>query len=99
MTLTGCSILTGALGFIYSFLFLLLFYCIFLFICIPQLGSKLSLSSHVSQSTKTLLALGWVSPSGPGNVSVGKEGKDLLQGEKAKYIKMLKQHYMSKLKI
>lgn len=73
------------LGFIYSFLLLLLFCWIFIFHLYPPAWVKAFPSNTCRPEYKILLALGWVFPLGPGNVSIGEEDKGLVQHEKAKY--------------
>lgn len=74
-----------------------LFYFSYLFVS-PSLGQSFPYQLPPSSEYKTAPAMGWISPLGPGSVSMGREGKDLVQHEKAKYICSC-QHYRSKLNI
>lgn len=78
------------LGLIYSFLLLLFFCWIFIFYLYPPAWVKAFPSNTHGLEYKILLALGWVFPLGPGNISIAEEGKGLVQHEKAKYTEMFR---------
>lgn len=78
------------MGFIYSFLLLLLFCWIFILYFYPPVWVKAFPSNTCGPEYRILLPLGWVFPLDSGNVSIGEEGKGLVQHEEAKYTEMFR---------